>query len=305
MPAPHDAPEAGVDVEDLRQFVVVARTEHLTRAAAMLRTPQPTLSRAIRRVEDAVGAPLFERHRRGLRLNPAGRLVLAAAEGALLALDRGVEQVHGLRDPESGTVRLAILHSVSATLVPEVIRAFRAVAPHVEFELRQLATHEILGELETGQAELGISARADRPGFGWLLLERQQVSLAVPEDHRLATRESASLAEAADEPFVGLQPSLAFRADTDALCREAGFVPTMAFECTDLATVEGLVGAGLGVALLPVPLAGPRATASGTVLLDLDGTAARRDIGLVWRSAATLPPPAERLRTFLQDWPGR
>ncbi|HET8599709.1 MAG TPA: LysR family transcriptional regulator [Segeticoccus sp.] len=291
-----------MDVEDLRQFVVVARTEHLTEAAAMLRTPQPTLSRAIRRVEDAVGAPLFERQPRGLRLNPAGRLMLAAVDSAVLALDRGIEQVHGLRDPESGTIRLAILHSVAATLVPEVIRAFRAVAAHVEFDLRQLATYEILGDLEAGQVELGISARADRPGFGWLLLERQQVCLAVPQGHRLAARTAASLAEVADEAFVGLQPSLAFRADTDELCRRAGFVPSMAFECTDLATVEGLVGAGLGVALLPVPVDGPRETSAGTVLVDLQGTAARRDIGLVWRAATTLPPPAERLRTFLQDW---
>lgn len=296
----HAAYASRMDVEDLRRFVVVARTEHLTDAAAILGMAQPTLSRSVRRVEEAVGAPLFERQHRGLRLNPAGRRMLGAAEGGLLALDRGIEQVRRLRDPESGTVRLGILHSVAATLVPEVIRTFRAIAPQVGFELRQLATYEILAELESGDVELGISARADRPGFGWVLLEQQRVCLAVPEGHRLAGRDTARLSEVAKEPFVGLHPALAFRADTDALCREAGFVPSIALECTDLSTVEGMVGAGLGVALLPVPVGSPRHhTESRTVRVDLQRLAARRDIGLVWRADAALPRPAERLLAFL------
>src|SRR6185312_17534480 len=102
--------------DDLRRFVVLARAEHLTAAADQLRIPQPSLSRSLRRVEDAFGARLFEREHRGLRLNPHGRVALAAALQATTALDAAREQIAQLDDPDSGTVRLAFLHSVATTL---------------------------------------------------------------------------------------------------------------------------------------------------------------------------------------------
>jgi len=130
-------------VDDLRRFVTLARAEHLTAAADELGIPQPSLSRSLRRVEEAFGARLFEREHRGLRLNPHGRLVLAAAADATTALDAAREQIAQLDDPESGTVRLAFLHSVATTLVPQLLRAYRQEAPGVRFALRQEASPTI------------------------------------------------------------------------------------------------------------------------------------------------------------------
>ncbi len=287
-------------VDDLRRFVTVARAEHLTAAADELGIPQPSLSRSLRRVEEAFGARLFEREHRGLRLNPHGRLVLGAAADATAALDAAREQIAQLDDPESGTVRLAFLHSVATTLVPQLLRAYRREAPGVRFALRQEASPGIEDDLDSGAAELAITGpRPADPGMGWCVLERQRLCLILPAAHPLAAQRSVRLADAAGEDFIVLQPGFGFRALTDRLCRAAGFTPRTAFESTDLATIEGLVGAGLGVAVLPAPTGAGRAVEGDAVFVPLRDAGARRDIGLVWRRGAALSPAAARFRDFV------
>jgi len=289
-------------VEDLRWFAVLAETEHLTEAAAALGTSQPNLSRSLQRVERAFGVPLFERERRGVRLNPYGRLVLDAARAGVTAVDTAKRQIDALLDPESGTVRLAFLHSVATSLMPDLLKAFRAVAPRVEFQLRQEPAHDIVQDLETGEAEIAIVApRPDPSRFGWHLLERQRLCLHVPPVHGLSSRHRVELEAARDEAFVGLQPGFGFRRVTDRLCREAGFSPQLAFEATDLATIDSLVGAGLGVAILPAGAV--RGNDSGAVSVPLAGVRSRREIGMSWRLSAPLTPAAERFRAFVRSRP--
>ncbi|TDD44179.1 LysR family transcriptional regulator [Kribbella antibiotica] len=289
-------------VEDLRWFAVLAETEHLTAAATALGTSQPNLSRSLRRVEDAFGVALFEREHRGLRLNPYGRIVLEAAQAGTAAVDVAQHRIDSLLDPQSGTVRLAFLHSVASSLLPDLLKAFRAVGPSAEFALRQGAAHDIVEDLENGDAEIGIiSPRADPERFGWHLLEQQRLALHVPPGHPLASRRRVELAAAAAEPFVGLQPGFGFRRISDELCRAAGFTPRLAFEATDLTTIDSLVGAGLGVAVLPSSAV--RGGDSGAVAVPLAGVQSRREIGMTWRLRASLTPAAERFQAFVRSRP--
>ena len=289
-------------VEDLRWFVVLAETEHLTDAAATLGTSQPTLSRALRRVEDAFGARLFEREHRGLRLNPYGRVVLEAARASTAAVDTACQRIDALLDPDAGTVRLAFLHSVATGVVPDLLKAFRATAPRVRFALREEPSHDIVRDLESGEAELAITGpRPPQDTFGWRLLERQRLCLYVPAGHPLAGTERVSLSAAADEPFVAVRSDFGSRRITDDLCRAAGFTPHVAFESTDLTTIDRLVGAGLGVAILPAGAV--RNPDSGATPVNLEGVDARRDIGLSWRLRGELSPTAERFRSFVRALP--
>ncbi|WP_432886283.1 LysR family transcriptional regulator [Kribbella sp. CA-245084] len=287
-------------IEDLRWFAVLAETEHLTEAAAALGTSQPNLSRSLQRVERAFGVALFERERRGVRLNPYGRLVLEAARAGTAAVDTARRRIDALVDPESGTVRLAFLHSVATSLMPDLLKAFRADAPNIGFALRQEPAHDIVQDLETGEAEIAIVApRPDPAHFGWHLLERQRLCLHVPPGHALASRHRVELEEVRDEPFVALQPGFGFQRVTDRLCQAAGFTPRFAFQATDLATIDSLVGAGLGVAILPAGAV--RGNDSGAVSVPLAGVQARREIGMAWRLSTPLTPAAERFRTFVRS----
>jgi len=120
----------------------------------------------------------------------------------------------------------------------------------------------------------------------------------VPRDHRFAKRAKVRLTEAADEPFIALGNDFALRHLTNDLWRAAGITPRVVFEATEIPTVEGLVGAGFGVAVVPLPQPG-RGEPMGTYV-PLSNPRAQRRVGLAWSDSRTLPPAAERFAGFLK-----
>jgi DNA-binding transcriptional LysR family regulator len=285
-----------VDIDDLRRLLVLGDHERLTDAAAALRIPQPTLSRLLARAEHELGTRLFERDAKGVHANPYGDLVLAAARDVVDRYDRLRRELGDLLDPESGTVRLAFLDSMATSLVPRILHDFRQEAPHVHVALRQEPGHEMLRDLSSGVSELAITS--PRPGgpHGWVPLQRQGLVLVVPAGHRLATRRRVRLNELREEDLVTVPPGFGFRSLVDELFAKADVVPRVSFEIGDLATIEGLVGSGLGVALLPEQLAGT----SRTVGVPVAGPAAERVVGLTWRTDRTLAPAAARFLDFVR-----
>jgi LysR family transcriptional regulator, transcription activator of glutamate synthase operon len=287
-----------VNVEELQWFVVLAETEHVTDAAAELGISQPTLSRALSRLEAQVGTPLFDRLNRRLRLNAYGRILLEHARRSIDEMRSATERIAALRDPDTGTVRLAFLHSQAGGFVPDLLRSFRAEAPRVQFELFQGAAHEIMERLDSGQADLAITSPRP-PGHPWRVLYAERLCLAVPRDHRFAGRSRVRLAEAAEEPFVALRPGFGLRQLTDELCQQAGISPSVVFEAMEIPTMEGLVAAGFGVAVVPVPRSDR--TDPGAAYIPLTEATAKRQIGLTWSAHRAPAPAAERLTTYIMQ----
>lgn len=296
-----------VAVVDLQGFVAVARSGHLTEAAGALGIPQPTLTRRVRRLERSVGADLFDRVGRRLVLNARGRAYVPHAHAALAELAEGRARVARLMDPQHGTVRLDFMHSLGTWMVPDLLRDYRALHPHVQIELHQGAARVLVERVLDDAADLALvgprPAESEGPdaSLGWHQLELQRLALALPEGHRLATPGPVDLREAAAEPFIGMLPGYGTRLLLDRLAGELGFTPDLVFESMELTTVAGLVSAGLGVALLPLddPYLAPR----GIVLRPLDPPA-HRELGMVWRAGATgaqQAPPVEQFRRFVLE----
>ncbi|MBU2664157.1 LysR family transcriptional regulator [Actinoplanes bogorensis] len=285
-----------MQIEDLRALTALGDHEHVTEAAAALGTTQPTLSRLLSRVEAELGARLFERDAKGVHPNPLGTLTLEAARDIVDRHDRLRRDLAGRLDPDSGTVRLAFLDSMATSLVPKILHSVRVQAPHLRIELHQEPNHEILRDLASGDAELALTTPSPGP-YGWLALQRQTLALIVPPGHRLARRRRARLADVAADDFVTIPPGFGFRAQVDDLFAAAGVTPRIVLEIGDLATIEGLVGAGLGVAVVPAHFAG----ATGTIGIPLSGTDAERVVGLTWRADRTLTPAAERFRALVEQ----
>ncbi|WP_078871255.1 LysR family transcriptional regulator [Streptomyces caatingaensis] len=280
----------------LAQFAVVARHEHVTRAARQLGMPQPTLSRSLARLEEDLGVALFARHGRTLSLTAAGRTFLAAVERALADVDRAAESVRADADPAAGKVAFGFLHTMGSETVPELIRAFRADHPRVRFQLVQNYGEAMIERLRAGDLDLCLTSPVpDAPDLVARRLDEQKLRLVVPEDHPLAARRRIRLAEAAAELFVTLEPGYGLRRITDALCAQAGFSPKIAFEGEDPETLRGLVAAGLGVGLLPPP-AVPR---PGVVELAVTAPRAVREIGVAWLDGHPDTPPVAAFKRFL------
>jgi DNA-binding transcriptional LysR family regulator len=284
-------------LEELQWFVVLAETEHVTEAAAELGVSQPTLSRALTRIEEKAGAALFDRVGRRLRLNEYGRIMLEHARRSIAEMQVAGDRIAALRDPDTGRVRLAFLHSLANWYVPEQLRRFRESAPRIAFELFQGPAPEIVQRIRDGGADIAItSPRPDPAVFAWHRLYVERLCLAVPVGHRFAARSRVSLSAAADEPFVALEKPLGLRLLTDDLWTEAGIDPEIVFEASEIPTMEGLVAAGFGVAVVPVPR--DRGDAR-VVHVPLSNSRAKREVGLAWRHDRPLGPPAERFMEFL------
>lgn len=292
-------------VPRLRQFAAVAREEHLTRAAESLGVPQPTLSRSIARLEAELGVPLFTRPGRSVRLTRHGRSLLDAAERALGTLSGALERLAGESDPATGRVALGFLHTLGGETVPRLLRDFRARHPRVRFALVQDSAHGLLGRLRDGELDLCLTAPLPRArGVRTRGLDEQRIDLFVPAGHRLAARrDGVPLAEAAGEDFIVMEPGYGLRAITDDLCRAAGFEPRITFEGQEADTARGLVGAGLGVSLLPATassLADPAVTA-----VRITAPRAARTVGIAWPGDRPLTAPAAAFRDFALTYAGR
>jgi DNA-binding transcriptional LysR family regulator len=291
-------------VPRLRQFIAVARKEHLTRAAEALGVPQPTLSRSMARLEEDLAVPLFSRPGRAIRLTRHGRLLLDAAERAVAALAGPVDRLAREADPARGRVALAFLHTLGTDAVPRLLRDFRAGHPDVRFTLVQGGADVLLARLLAGEVDICLTAPLPaEPGVAVRALDEQRIDLFVPAGHRLARRPGIRLAEASGEDFICMEPGYGLRIIADELCRAAGFAPRIAFEGEEVATASGLVGAGLGVALLPATpslladpaIAGVRVTAPKAV----------RTVGLAWLETGQAMGPVCAFRDFALGYKGR
>jgi len=299
--------EAALDalVPLLRQFVAVGREEHMTRAAESLGIPQPTLSRSIARLEAELGVPLFARPGRSIKLTRHGRYLLESSERVLLTLAAALERLTGEADPARGRVALGFLHTLGVEIVPRLLRDFLASYPAVRFSLVQGGGQRVLAGLRDGEIDLCLTAPLPSgPDVDARALAEQRIDLFVPAGHRLAARPGGTpLAAAADEDFIVMEHGYGLRAITDALCHEAGFEPRIAFEGEEADTARGLVGAGLGVSLLPVTassLADP-----SVVAVRVTAPKAARTVGIAWLADRPLTAPAATFRDFALTYAGR
>ena len=290
----------------LAEFAAVARAGHLTHAAEELGISQPTLSRAMNRLEEQLGVPLFSHVGRGIQLTAHGRRLLARAEQALDVLELAGQEVAADADPEYGQVSLAHLKSLGMT-VPALLRVFRAAHPNVRFCLTEASSDRMMELLRAGEVDLCLIAPLpeDRDIAAIPLLQ-QEMRLVVPAGHRWAARKSIRLADAASEDFVALREEYGSRQIADALCRAAGFTAHIGVVADAIDTARGLVAAGLGIALLPYDGASrdgtaeiPIAHAPGQV------PGVSRTLALAWPAHTIQPAAVALFRGFLTARRGR
>ncbi|HEX3780466.1 MAG TPA: LysR family transcriptional regulator [Pseudonocardiaceae bacterium] len=279
----------------LALLVALAEERNVTRAAARLGVPQPTVSRWLATLATELGTPVITRDGRGIRLTRAGEHLAEAAEEALAALALGYRRAEAEADPERGEVVLAFLHTMGELRIPELLRAFRAEHPAVRFTLVQGSKEDVLARLRTGSVDLALtSPPPEGPEFTAIELDRQELVVTVPSGHRLAGRGRIRIAELAKEQFVGMKAGFGLRQLTDELCAAAGFTPRHAFEGEEVDTVRGLVAAGLGVAILP---SAEWVLPPNVVELSLRPKAGR-GIGLAWITDRPLTPAVLSFRDF-------
>ena len=282
----------------MRWFQQVADGTTVTEVSDLEMVSQPTVSRALSRLEDEVGAPLLRRHGRTLRLTHAGAAFKHHVDAVIHHLDDALAAVQQLVEPETGLVSLQFQASLGTWLVPDLVGSFRSSHPAIRFDLKANSDERVYSVRPRGEVDLELTTmRPTGPEYRWLYLATEPLRLLVPDDDPLAGQVQTSLEAVADAHFVMIHPASLLRGQTEDLCRLAGFEPEVALVADDLPTIRGYVAAGLGVAVVPALWETTGEPASGRVrYLTLTDEGASREIGMVWATDRRFLPAADLFR---------
>ncbi|TAN20379.1 MAG: LysR family transcriptional regulator [Actinomycetota bacterium] len=282
---------------ELVWFIKLAETQHVTWTADEMDITQPTLSRAISRLENELGVSLFSRVGRRLELNEYGKLFYKYARSAVTELEIGKQQVAELASLAAQHIRMGTLHGLVPILIQALVEPFHTRSPATTFYFRLGSPRDILDELELGHLDFILTTtKPDKNEKNWIRVAKQVFYLAVGPGHALADKTKAYLSEVASDDFIVMRSGTAMRNLTTSLCHQAGFTPNIVLESNEIAAIRSLVAYGIGVAI--IPKAYTTREPENVTYLDIrdDGIRNFRDIDLVWKSSGSRIP---MLNTFL------
>ena len=245
-----------LNVNRLRVLREVAARGSFSAAAQSLSYTQSAVSQQIATLEAETGTLLVERRPRGLRLTTAGQALVEHADAIMARLESAEAELASIAGVGGGRLRMASFPTAGATLMPLAVAEFSARHPGVELTLAEGEPEEIAPRLRAGEFDLALLFRF--PGVGATFdglhttdLLEDPLYLALPREHRLANRRTLRLADLAGEAWVQTSAESPCARHVVRSCHAAGFEPRVSFESDDYLTVQGLVAAGVGVALIP------------------------------------------------------
>lgn len=290
-----------IEARHLRVLRAVAATGSFSAAGRELGCTQPAVSQQMKALESSVGTPLLVRTGREMRLTQAGEALVRHAAGILAGLTAAEEEVAAIAGLRAGRVRLVSFPSGSSTLVPTALAALRAAHPGTRVSLEEAEPPRSVEMLRDGDCDIALAFRYESAAAAeegeWddlvvrPLLTDRLVGL-VPQGHRLARARSIGIGELAEESWIAGCPRC--RGQLVRVCESAGFTPRIDFATDDYPAVVGLVGAGLGVAVLP-ELAVESVRPKGVRTVSVEPVVHREIVALTLPDLALVPTVAATL----------
>lgn len=281
-----------MELQQLRYFMEVARTQHITRSAEKLHIAQPSLSQSIRRLENELGVKLFEARGRNIMLTEHGRFLRDKLEPLLQRLDALPEQIREMADPEQTTIRLHV--TAASLIVSEAIIEYRRSHDKVNFQFLLGADASLFDVSIEGRFA---STAAPKDGFSL----NEKIFLAVPNAPRYAELNRVRLNDFRSAGFISLVSHTQFRRICDSFCTEAGFYPHIAFESDSPDTVRNMISAHMGVGFWPAFTWG-RLCSDDMRLLDISEPMCRRSIAIRLQKNRVDSRIVEDFYAFLCDY---
>ncbi|USX19798.1 LysR family transcriptional regulator [Oxalobacteraceae bacterium OTU3REALA1] len=248
-----------IDLKQLRYFLAVAEEKSFSRAAERLHISQPPLSQQIMKLESELGVKLFARTTRTFELTVAGKALMSEASDLLAKMRMTIDTIRQIDRGEVGRLRVGIVGSAMWGPIPSLLEEFQTKFPRVTWTLHELGPTLQYEALRAKQVDVGFwrEPKLDeddlkQDNLRQELCFREDVCVAINEHHPLAKQESIELMDIADEPMLTLAlDKSSFPRYLIQCCVKAGFQPTIFQEASEPQTLLAMVGAGLGVALLP------------------------------------------------------
>lgn len=275
-----------MNLKQIEFALALAEERNFTRAAARCHVVQSALSHQIARLEEELGAVLFERQPRDVRLTEAGEAFLFNARQAMEAVRRIGDDVAAVTGEVRGRLSVGMISSLTVIDMVEVMADFHRRYPHVEISLRLLPSESLLEAVAARTMDVGFVGlwhRQTIDGLPHLFLAEEDLVAIVPPSHALAGRKRLKLAELAEEPLVDFQSGSGARRQTDEAFLAMGLPHRVQFEVSNMGYIERFVQSGLGIALVPSSTA---QSFSGVAVIPVQG-APRRRVYAIWQNVAS------------------
>lgn len=292
---------------EMRYIVALAEVRHFGRAAEKCHVSQPTLSVALKKVEDRLGVLLFERSAAEVRLTPIGEEVARQAERVLNEARRVDEIAQKGRDPFSGPLRLGVIYTIGPYLLPRLVPALHGAVPGMPLYLQENFTHLLAESLKRGDLDVIVVAQPfAEPGIVTQAVYDEPFRMLVPASHPWAERKTVDAGELKAEELLVLGQGNCFRDQVVAACprlAEPGGLER-AYEGGSLETIRHMVASGTGVAVLPASAlaAAPPDPALARAIPFASPEPFRR-IVLAWRVTFPRPQAIDAVRAAILQCP--
>lgn len=289
---------------DLKYIVALARTRHFGRAAEACFVSQPTLSVAVKKLEEQLGVPLFERAPGEVRPTEIGAQIVAQAERTLAEAARVAEIAMAGKDPLLGPLRLGVIPTIGPYLLPALVPLLKARAPAMPLMLVESYTSELIAKVKNSELDLIIIALpCEEPGLVAQPVYDEEFRVLLSKSHPWVTASQVTPEQLLEQPLLMLGAGNCFRDQVLDLCTHATHSPSpQVLEGSSLETIRLMVASGLGITVMPASAVDPAAFASPllTVKPFAEPTPTRR-IGLVWRSSFPRSKAIDLVREAVLD----
>ncbi|SOE37287.1 LysR family transcriptional regulator [Delftia acidovorans] len=294
-----------MELRQLRYFLVLAEELHFSRAAQRLSISQPPLSVAIRQLEEELGAQLFERTSKEVRLTAAGKHLRVQAQDIMEQAQRVRQDMRAIADGVQGRIRLGFVGSAIYRGLPEALESFRARHPLVRIDMLELNSAEQIASLQQERLDLGLlHATRPAPGLQSHTLVSEPFMACLPAGHALAGQRTLQVRQLAGERMVlfSRQVSPDYHQQIWQICQSEGFTPDLHYEVRHWLSVLSMVSLGQGVSLVPSCL--QRVGFPGLAFVPIQGRHPQSQMQAMWHPGH-VQPLVESLLAHLRDSVGR
>jgi len=241
-----------MEIHQLRYFCAVAESGSFTRAAEREQVAQPSLSQQIIKLEEELGVRLFDRLGRSVRLTDLGQTFLPRARAILNELRAAKEEVTDRQSSVSGPVNVGVIPTIAPYFLPARISTFCRKYPQASITIFEDVTARLMDRLRGGVVDLAIMALPTRGhDLECFPLRTERLFAILPRNHRLARKPNVSLKELRNESFLLLRDDHCFRETAIEVCKRARLIPRVVFESGQFSSILAMVGAGLGISIVP------------------------------------------------------
>lgn len=270
---------------ELRYIVALAQERHFGHAAEKCFVTQPTLSLAIKKLEEELGLLLFERNKSDVIVTAAGEAIVAQARRVLEEANRIHQLAKAGGNPLSGPLRLGVIPTIGPYLLPELVPVLRKSAPHMPLSIEENLTGHLAPMLRQGDIDAAIIALPFMiPGVKTKVLYEETFRVVVPNGHAWSKRKSVKPSELSEQNLLMLNTGHCFRDQVLEAC--PGQAPDALADGragSSLETIRAMVASGLGVSVLPCSALGKPYQTRSVRVLEFDGDRPSRKVALAWR----------------------